>query len=55
MSDVPRSGRHRAVRDGIGPAFVITHRIPLPKADKAYDIFVSKKDRCIKVVLDPTR
>lgn len=39
----------------IDPSFVVTHRVPLTKADKAYDLFVNKKDGCIKVVLDPTR
>jgi threonine dehydrogenase-like Zn-dependent dehydrogenase len=37
----------------IDPSFVITHRIPLTQAAKAYEIFCEKKDRCIKVVLDP--
>jgi threonine dehydrogenase-like Zn-dependent dehydrogenase len=46
----------KMIEDGrIDPSFVITHRVPLSKADKAYDIFVNKKDGCIKVVLDPTR
>jgi threonine dehydrogenase-like Zn-dependent dehydrogenase len=37
----------------IDPSFVITHRVPLTKADKAYPMFVEKRDECIKVVLDP--
>lgn len=37
----------------IDPSFVVTHRVPLSKADKAYPMFVEKKDKCIKVVLDP--
>jgi threonine dehydrogenase-like Zn-dependent dehydrogenase len=41
-----RSGR-------IDPSFVITHRLPLSEAPHAYDIFRSKEDGCIKVVLDP--
>jgi len=36
----------------IDPSFVITHRVPLSKADKAYPMFVEKRDECIKVVLD---
>jgi threonine dehydrogenase-like Zn-dependent dehydrogenase len=32
---------------------IITHRIPLSRADDAYPMFVEKKDHCIKVVLDP--
>jgi threonine dehydrogenase-like Zn-dependent dehydrogenase len=46
----------KLIEDGkIDPSFVITHRVPLSKADKAYEMFVAKKDGCIKVVLDPTK
>ncbi len=31
--------------------FIITHRRPLEEAPKMYDLFVNKKDNCIKVVL----
>ena len=42
------------VRQGkIDPSFVVTHRLPLSQAPHAYDLFRSKKDGCIKVVLDP--
>lgn len=42
------------IEDGkIDPSFVITHRVPLSKGDKAYAMFVEKRDKCIKVVLDP--
>lgn len=37
----------------IDPSFVITHRMPLEDAPKAYDIFKHKKDNCIKVILKP--
>ena len=37
----------------IDPSFVITHRLPLSEAPKAYDIFRRKEDECIKVVLKP--
>jgi threonine dehydrogenase-like Zn-dependent dehydrogenase len=37
----------------IDPSFVVTHRVPLSKADRAYPMFVEKRDGCIKVVLDP--
>jgi threonine dehydrogenase-like Zn-dependent dehydrogenase len=37
----------------IDPSFVVTHRVPLTKAPKMYDIFCEKRDGCIKVVLDP--
>lgn len=32
---------------------VITHRVPLADAAKAYEIFNDKKDNCVKVVLKP--
>jgi threonine dehydrogenase-like Zn-dependent dehydrogenase len=37
----------------IDPSFVVTHRLPLSEAPAAYDMFRSKSDGCIKVVLDP--
>jgi threonine dehydrogenase-like Zn-dependent dehydrogenase len=37
----------------IDPSFVITHKIPLSKAPKGYEMFREKKNGCIKVVLDP--
>jgi threonine dehydrogenase-like Zn-dependent dehydrogenase len=46
LLDHIRSGR-------IDPGFVVTHRMPLSQAPHAYHIFREKKDRCIKVVLDP--
>ena len=39
--------------DKIDPSFVITHRMKLEEAPKAYDLFRDKKDGCIKVVLNP--
>lgn len=43
------------IEDGrIDPSFVITHRVPLSKAERAYPMFVEKRDNGIKVVLDPT-
>lgn len=42
------------IREGrIDPSFVVTHRVPLSEAPDAYDLFRSKEDGCIKVVLDP--
>ncbi len=32
---------------------IITHRMPLDKAAEAYDIFLEKKDNCLKIVLRP--
>ncbi|MGE0756481.1 MAG: zinc-dependent alcohol dehydrogenase [Pirellulaceae bacterium] len=37
----------------IDPSFVVTHRLPLSEAPRAYDMFRGKTDGCIKVVLDP--
>lgn len=37
----------------IDPSFVITHRVKLADAPKAYADFRDKKDGCIKVVLSP--
>jgi threonine dehydrogenase-like Zn-dependent dehydrogenase len=43
----------RIARGDIDPSFVITHRMPLKDAPKAYRIFRDKTDECIKVVLKP--
>lgn len=32
---------------------IITHRLPLADAPRAYDLFCEKKDGCVKVVLKP--
>ena len=37
----------------IDPSFVITHRMSLDEAPRAYEIFNNKEDQCIKVVLKP--
>ena len=37
----------------IDPSFVITHRVPLSDAPRAYEVFAKKEDRCIKVALKP--
>ena len=37
----------------IDPSFIISHRLPLEEAPKAYQIFRDKKQSCTKVVLDP--
>ncbi|HVW27148.1 MAG TPA: zinc-dependent alcohol dehydrogenase [Polyangiaceae bacterium] len=40
------------IRKGeIDPSFIVTHRLPLSKAEHAYDLFVNRKDGCEKVVL----
>ena len=43
----------RVQRGEIDPSFVITHRLPLTEAARAYRIFKEKRDHCIKVVLKP--
>jgi threonine dehydrogenase-like Zn-dependent dehydrogenase len=37
----------------IDPSAIITHRLPLADAPKAYETFRDKKDGCVKVVLKP--
>jgi threonine dehydrogenase-like Zn-dependent dehydrogenase len=41
------------VKGRIDPSFVVTHRLPLSQAAEAYQMFRTKSDGCIKVVLDP--
>jgi threonine dehydrogenase-like Zn-dependent dehydrogenase len=41
----------RIQRGDIDPTFIITHRLPLSEAPRGYQMFVSKKDNCEKVVL----
>lgn len=40
-------------RGELDPSFVITHRLPLDDAPRAYKVFRDKHDHCIKVVLKP--
>jgi threonine dehydrogenase-like Zn-dependent dehydrogenase len=37
----------------IDPTFVVTHRMSLDDAPRAYEMFKNKQDNCIKVVLKP--
>ena len=37
----------------IDPSFVITHRVKLSEAPKYYEIFETKQDDCIKVIMRP--
>ena len=37
----------------IDPSFVVTHRMSLDDAPRAYEMFKHRKDDCIKVVLKP--
>jgi threonine dehydrogenase-like Zn-dependent dehydrogenase len=43
----------RIQRAEIDPTFIITHRLPLDEAPRAYDMFLNKRDNCEKVVLKP--
>lgn len=43
----------RIIEGQVDPSAIITHRLPLEEAAKGYDLFGSKKDGCIKVVLTP--
>ena len=37
----------------IDPSFIVTHRMPLEDAPKAFELFLHKQDDCLKVVLKP--
>src|SRR4029450_1007852 len=39
--------------DPLGGDDLVTHRLPLDEAPRAYDMFKKKEDGCIKVVLKP--
>src|SRR5688500_339128 len=43
----------RVERGEIDPSFVITHRVRLDDAARAYKVFRDKRDDCIKVVMKP--
>ncbi|MBM4439615.1 MAG: glutathione-dependent formaldehyde dehydrogenase [Candidatus Rokubacteria bacterium] len=43
----------RIERREIDPTFIITHRLPLDEAPRAYEMFLRKEDDCEKVVLKP--
>ncbi|HYE91812.1 MAG TPA: zinc-dependent alcohol dehydrogenase, partial [Terriglobales bacterium] len=43
----------RIERREIDPTFIITHRLPLDDAPRAYEMFLRKEDDCEKVVLKP--
>ena len=37
----------------IDPSFIITHRLPLEEAPHGFEMFLNKKEDCLKVVLKP--
>ncbi|GAA2102198.1 zinc-dependent alcohol dehydrogenase [Microlunatus panaciterrae] len=41
--------------DPLGVMDLVTHRLPLESASEAYWMFQQKRDRCIKVILEPGR
>jgi len=41
----------RVERGEIDPSFIVTHRLKLDEAPKGYDLFLHKRDECVKVVL----
>jgi threonine dehydrogenase-like Zn-dependent dehydrogenase len=42
------------IRSGeIDPTYIISHRMPLEEAPRAYDLFKKKEEHCTKVVLHP--
>jgi len=43
----------KIVNKEFDPTDIITHRMPLSEAERAYEIFDQKQDNCIKVVLKP--
>lgn len=43
----------RILNGDIDPTFVVTHRLPLDDAPRGYDMFLRKRDDCVKVVLKP--
>lgn len=43
----------RIQRGDIDPTFLITHRLPLSEAPRAYRLYRDKREGCMQVVLDP--
>jgi len=43
----------RIEKGEIDPSYIITHRLPLDDAPRAFEMFDAKDDNCIKVVLTP--
>jgi threonine dehydrogenase-like Zn-dependent dehydrogenase len=43
----------RIARGEIDPSFIVTHRMRLEDAPRAYDMFLHKEDDCVKVVMKP--
>ncbi|HKX30816.1 MAG TPA: zinc-dependent alcohol dehydrogenase [Blastocatellia bacterium] len=43
----------RIMKGEIDPSFVVTHRLRLEDAPEGFDMFLNKRDGCVKVVLKP--
>jgi threonine dehydrogenase-like Zn-dependent dehydrogenase len=43
----------RIAEGQIDPSLIITHRLPLDEAPRAYEVFRDKQEGCVKVVLNP--
>ncbi len=43
----------RIARGELDPSFIVTHRMRLEDAPRAYDMFLHKEDDCVKVVMKP--
>ncbi|HJQ82580.1 MAG TPA: zinc-dependent alcohol dehydrogenase [Candidatus Binatia bacterium] len=43
----------RIEKGEIDPSFIVTHRLPLDEAPRAFEMFNDKEDDCIKIVLQP--
>lgn len=43
----------RILSQQIDPSFIISHKVPLEQAPEAYELFLHKRDDCVKVVLKP--
>jgi len=45
---------YKMIAEGrVDPSDIITHRLPLDQAEKGYEMFDTKTEGCIKVVLKP--
>src|SRR6185437_13579170 len=43
----------RIEKGEIDPSFIVTHRLALDEAPRAFELFRDKRDECVKVVLKP--
>jgi threonine dehydrogenase-like Zn-dependent dehydrogenase len=43
----------RIEKGELDPSFIVTHRMALDEASRAYAMFDDKEDGCVKIVLKP--